>query len=154
MATLHVVKVVVNNNGGTKVPSDFLLHVTLRGVDVAGSPAVGMGAPGRTYTLDPGSYVVTEEPVAGYEGSFSGIGITTGFVTLAAGSDVTITRTNSDITTVPVIVPTPAPAPVPPTTVTGGKLPKTGSPWYNLLALGAGLILLGGVGFASRKVLR
>jgi LPXTG-motif cell wall-anchored protein len=45
----------------------------------------------------------------------------------------------------------PALSPTPGTTVNGGLLPKTGSPWYNLLALGIGLILLGGVGRARRK---
>jgi LPXTG-motif cell wall-anchored protein len=164
MATLHVIKVVVNNSGGTAVAGDFIFHVTFHGVDVVGSPAVGLGAPGRTYTLPAGNYIVTEEPVAGYIGSFSGEGITNGFVSLVAGSDVTITRTNTDIAT-QVVVPTPTPSATPiatptptpspkPTTVKGGKLPKTGSPWYNLLALGAGLILLGGLGIRSRKVLR
>ncbi|HEX7405595.1 MAG TPA: LPXTG cell wall anchor domain-containing protein, partial [Candidatus Nanopelagicaceae bacterium] len=155
-------KVVENHYAGTAVPSDFVLHVTLHGVDVAGSPAVGLAAPGRAYTLAAGSYAVTEDAVAGYAGVFSGEGITTGFVTLVAGSDVTITRTNSDIATavaVPTPTPTPTATPTPTpspsrTTVTGGKLPKTASPWFNLLALGAGLILLGGVGFTSRKVLR
>ena len=121
-----------------------------------------MAAPGRSYTLAAGNYIVSEEPVAGYTGVFSGEGITNGFVSLVAGSDLTITRTNSDVATA-VVIPTPtpsatpAPTPTPtptPTTVKGGKLPKTGSPWYNLLALGAGLILLGGIGFTSRKVLR
>ena len=55
-------------------------------------------------------------------------------------------------TPTPVVTPTPTPKPV--GTVTGGKLPKTSSPWYNLLALGAGLILLGSAGFSLRKVLR
>ena len=122
-------------------PSDFLLHVTLHGVDVAGSPAVGIGDVGRTYILAAGSYVVSENPVAGYAGSFSGPDVTYGFVTLAAGSDVTITRTNNDIAKEVVVVPTPKPV----VTVTGGKLPKNrftlvqpscsqcriDSPWWN-----------------------
>ena len=55
-------------------------------------------------------------------------------------------------TPTPVVTPTPTPKPV--GTVTGGKLPKTSSPWYNLLALGAGLTLLGSAGFSLKKVLR
>jgi LPXTG-motif cell wall-anchored protein len=172
MATLHVIDVVVNNSGGTAVAGDFVIHVKQNGVDVPGSPAVGLGAAGRTYTLPAGNYTVTEEPRAGYIGAFTGPGITTGFVALTPGADVTITRTNTDLASA-VVTPTPTPAPVvvtPPTstgspttskggtskggTVNGGKLPKTGSPWYNLLALGGGLILLGGVGFTSRKVLK
>jgi len=63
-------------------------------------------------------------------------------------------------TPTPTVMPTPTPTPVatpvvtPTPTVTGGKLPKTGSPWYNLLALAAGLVVLGGIGFRSKKVLR
>jgi uncharacterized repeat protein (TIGR02543 family)/LPXTG-motif cell wall-anchored protein len=154
MATLHVVKVVANNNGGIAVPSDFTLHAKLHSVDVAGSPATGIGGVGRTYTLPAGSYVVSEDPVAGYVGSFSGVNITTGFVTLVAASEVTITRTNTDATTQAAVVPSPTleptvtATPTPPEpTVTGGKLPKTGSPWYNLLALGSTLILIGGWGW-------
>ncbi len=49
---------------------------------------------------------------------------------------------------------TPTPTPTPTGTVTGGKLPKTSSPWYNLLVFGAGLTLLGSAGFALRKVVR
>ena len=57
-------------------------------------------------------------------------------------------------TPTPVVTPAPKPTKVPTKTVTGGKLPKTGSPWYNLLALSAGLILLGGYGTYSRKLKR
>jgi len=45
----------------------------------------------------------------------------------------------------------PSPTPTPPITVNGGILPKTGSPWYNLLAIGAGLILLGRVSWRLRR---
>ena len=55
-------------------------------------------------------------------------------------------------TPTPTVAPTPTPKPV--GTVDGGELPKTGSPWYNLLALGAGLTLLGSAGFSLKKVLR
>lgn len=53
-------------------------------------------------------------------------------------------------TPTPTITPTPKVTPV--ATTTGGRLPDTGSPWNNFLALGAGLILLGAVGFTSRKI--
>ena len=55
-----------------------------------------------------------------------------------------------------VATPTPTPVATPTTppvgTVNGGKLPKTGSPWYDLLALSAGLLLVGGLGLYSRKL--
>jgi len=61
----------------------------------------------------------------------------------------TVTATPTPTPTVtPVVVVTPAP------TVTGGKLPKTASPWYNLLALAGGLVVLGAIGLRTRKVLR
>ena len=54
----------------------------------------------------------------------------------------------------PTVTPTPTPTPVvtPTPTVKGGKLPKTGSPWFNLLAISAGMVLLGGAGMRSRKL--
>lgn len=60
------------------------------------------------------------------------------------------------VTVTPTPIPTPVvtPAPVTTKTTSGGKLPKTGSPWYNLLALSASLVLLGGFGRFSRKLKR
>lgn len=51
------------------------------------------------------------------------------------GGNVTPTGTGGNVTT----------------TVTGGQLPKTATPWYNVLLAGAALILLGAVGWKSRK---
>lgn len=173
-ATLHIVETVINNYGGTAVASDFTLHVRFLLKEVAGSPATGVAAPGRAYILPPGSYIITEEraPIVGeyisYYNAFSGPnGINSGFVTLAAGDDVTITSTSYDWpaggavipvpvtppTVTPTVAPTVTPTPTPPTTttVTGGALPKTSSPWYNFLAIGFGLVLLGGVGLKFRK---
>lgn len=162
LATLHVVKNVVNRYTGTSVPGDFIMHVKLNGVDVAGSPAVGVGGAGRTYRLIPGNYAVSEDEAVGYFGNFDGPELSNGYVTLASDADVTVSRTNYDKfvatpptpTPTPTPVVTPTPTPTPTGTVTGGKLPKTGTPWNNLLALGAGLILIGAVGFTSRKVLK
>lgn len=60
------------------------------------------------------------------------------------------------VTATPTPIPTPVvtPAPVTTKTTSGGKLPKTGSPWYNLLALSASLVLLGGFVTFSRKLKR
>ena len=64
------------------------------------------------------------------------------------------------VTPTPVATPTPKPIPTPvkttrpnpPSTQVGGLLPKTGSPWFNVL-LGATLLgLLGAMGWAMRKI--
>lgn len=158
--TLNVIKNVVNTYGGNAVASDFMIHVTHNGTDVAGSPAVGMSGTGRAYTLAPGTYLVSENHMDGYYGTFAntdpalGGNITdSGLITISAGQVATITRTNYQVAPTYTPGPTPSATPFPPTptTVTGGKLPKTGSPWYNFLLLGFGLITLGGVGFLVRK---
>jgi uncharacterized repeat protein (TIGR01451 family) len=83
------------------------VHVTASGIDVAGSPAAGAGSPGTAYTLDAGTYVVSEDATSAYAVSYSGGGIdpVTGAITLAADDDVTVTITNNDIAATP-----PAPA--------------------------------------------
>jgi hypothetical protein len=164
--TLNVVKHVVNTYGGTAAASDFTIHVTHNGSEVVGSPAVGVDGAGRTYSLAPGTYLVSETHVDGYYGTFAntdpalGGNITAdGLITVTSSEVATIVRTNYQIAPAYVATPGPSATPVPatpptPVTETGGKLPKTGSPWYNLLALAGGLILLGGVGFGTKKALR
>ena len=136
-ATLHVIKLVINDDGRTSVAADFTMHVEASGIDVAGSPASGAGSPGTAYTLAAGSYVVSEDSHSGYTVSYSGGGVDPmGGITLAPGADVTVTITNNDTrTTVP------------------GVLPNTATPWYNLLLVGAILVLVGAVGYwsATRK---
>ena len=120
-ATLHVVKQVINDNGGVSVASAFTLHVKLSGADVAGSPAVGIVAPGTSYSLAAGTYVVSEDANAAYAQSFSGACNASGMVTLSAGDNVTCTITNNDIAgvvTPPVVTP-PAVTPTLPSTGVG-----------------------------------
>lgn len=99
--TLHVVKHVVNNDGGTAIASSFTLHVkgsTGMGVtDVAGSPAVGVESPGTSYTLSAGTYSVSEDIFPGYVATFSGDCDNNGKVTLLSGYNKTCTITNDDI---------------------------------------------------------
>jgi hypothetical protein len=110
LATLHVIKVVSNSNGvGTAVSSDFSLHVKTAGADVAGSPLVGVVAPGTTYTLSADTYVVSEDVNVSYTQVFSGDCDASGSLTLLAGDDKTCTITNTDI---PAPVPAPIPVPV------------------------------------------
>ncbi len=165
-ATLHVIVNVINDDGGTAVPSDFTMHLRYLMKEVTGSPFPGASGAGTTFTLPAGSYLLTENdvPISGgyvtYYGHYSEGGIVNGFVTLAAGQSLTITRTENDwpaagpAVNQPVGTPvpgTPVSTPVVTSTQTGGKLPKTSSPWYNLLAMSFGLVLLGSIGFKTRR---
>ena len=94
-ATLTIYKHVINDNTGTMTAANFNLHLKLNDVEVVGSPAVGKET-GLVYTLEPGTYVVSEDAATGYLASFSGDS-TTGTITLAAGESKTITVTNNDI---------------------------------------------------------
>jgi uncharacterized repeat protein (TIGR01451 family) len=95
-ATLHVVKQVVNNNGGVAVAADFSLHVKNSGTDVTGSPTAGIVAPGVSYSLVAGTYVVSEDANPGYTQTLSGDCDSSGNVALASGEDKTCTITNDD----------------------------------------------------------
>lgn len=107
-ARLRLVKVVVNDNGGTATASDFNLD-TSAGAVTFGTPTGT--APTLTYTsnvltVNPGTYTLSEADVADYdEGTWScsGSGVTmgasaynAGSVTLAAGADATCTIINND----------------------------------------------------------
>jgi len=90
-ATLHVIKTVINNNGGTAVASDFTLNVS--GTNVSTSSFAG-STTGVDVTLDAGSYEITEPVVpTGY--SQTGSGDCSG--TIVAGETKTCTITNDDI---------------------------------------------------------
>jgi hypothetical protein len=84
---LTLVKVVVNDNGGTKTVSDFALNVS-------GSPVTS----GIANALNAGSYTAGETQLAGYTASgWTGDCAADGSVTLAPGDDKTCTITNNDI---------------------------------------------------------
>ncbi len=168
-ATLNVKVVVVNSYGGVATPADFTIHVRYLMKEVPGSPFHGVADSVTSLSLPPGSYLLTENepPVAGgyvtYYGNYSGTNITDGFVTLGAGEVVTITRNEYDWPvagaaavqpTASPIPPTSTTAPVTPATQVGGTLPKTASPWYNMLAISLGLVLVGGLGFRVRRAVK
>jgi hypothetical protein len=92
---LTVSKRVVNDDKGIRGPGDFNVHVRAGAVDVAGSPAPG-SATGRTYTLTPGSYTVSEDTSEVYARTFAGGCTATGVVVLAEGQSKTCTITNDD----------------------------------------------------------
>jgi len=97
-ATLHVVKIVVNANGSTAVPSDFTLHVEASSTDVAGSPAPGVAASGTAYTLAAGTYTVSENVSSSYTESITGDCAANGTIALVAGQNATCTITNTNNT--------------------------------------------------------
>lgn len=101
-ATLHVIKQVVNGNSGNALPSDFTLHVMMSGNDVIGSPALGTGTPGTSYTLTPGMYSVSENANSAYIQSFTWACNASGNVSLTSGDHKTCTIIN---TYIPVVVP-------------------------------------------------
>lgn len=167
-ATLHVIVNVINDDGGTAVPADFTMHIRYLMKEVTGSPFPGASDTGTTFSLPAGSYLITENdvPIANgyvtYYGNYSGVGITDGFITLAAGEVVTVIRTENDWPAagpaveqpVPTPVPTTVPTPVVTPTQAGGQLPATSSPWYNMLAISFGLVLLGSIGVKTRKAVK
>lgn len=121
-ATLRVIKLVVNTSGGTAVPADFNLHVKELGVDVLGSPAVGIGAPGTSYSLTAGTYVVSEDVNSSYTQSFTGDCNLSGSISLLAGDSKVCTIVNTDIA-----IPVPPSAPSGISGIPGNLLPQPGS---------------------------
>ena len=96
-ATLHVIKLVVNGSSGTAVASDFSVTVKIGGVNVSGSPTAGASAPGTSYSLTAGTYVISETANTSYTQSFSGDCDSNGSITLASSDDKTCTIINTDI---------------------------------------------------------
>ena len=88
--TLHVIKIVINDNGRTKTADDFTMQVT--GTAVSDTSFAGENSPGTTVTLDAGAYTVDENNDSGYTQSFS----SDCSGTILAGEDRTCTITNDD----------------------------------------------------------
>ena len=162
--TINIIKVVENRYNGTKVAADFIIRIEKVGVEVPGSPTIGLGFPGKPMVLPVGTYLLSEIATDGYRGAWTGDITYGGKVVVTKGSNLTVTRTNYDAVNYPVAVATPTPTPTPtatpsvtptpePTTETGGVLPDTATPIGNTALLGAVLVALGAIGFASRKSL-
>ncbi|MFC1663416.1 hypothetical protein ACFL04_04650, partial [Patescibacteria group bacterium] len=91
-AHLIVIKHVVNDDGGTKVASDFSMQIN--GVTVpSGDTFAGEEAPGTDKKVHPGAYNVTETQLAGYADTYSAD--CSG--TIALGETKICTVTNNDI---------------------------------------------------------
>jgi len=100
-ATLHVISVVKNIYGGTALPSDFTLTLRHHGTDVV-PPAAGVAAPGKSYTLPAGTYVLGQQPgplSKLYLPSFSIQGQRAGSIDLKPGDDLTVYQTNTQLPT-------------------------------------------------------
>jgi hypothetical protein len=96
-------KVVVNDNGGTKVIADFPLFVD------STSPLSTTGVlSGVVNTFAPNTYTVSETNQPGYAASWSGDCNASGILTLAAGQNKVCTITNNDIAVVIVTPPPPS----------------------------------------------
>lgn len=92
-ANLTVTKVVINDNGGTKVVADFPLFVGVTAV-----------VSGVANSFVAGAYAVTETSDATYTQTFSDDCDASGNINLVSGSNVVCTITNDDIA---VVVPAP-----------------------------------------------
>jgi uncharacterized repeat protein (TIGR01451 family) len=86
-ATLIVKKIVINDNGGTKVASDFSFQVN-------GGEAQSFEADGQNnLTVNAGTYNVVEPGVAGYTTTYQGCAN----IVLPLGGSATCTVTNNDV---------------------------------------------------------
>jgi hypothetical protein len=155
-ATLHVIKHVINDNGGKAVAADFKLHVKTAANDIIASPAPGVEAPGTAYTVAAGTYSISEDAFTGYTASYSGDGDTSGNITLAPGDNKTVTIINNDILLPPTVIDDgsevkPVVTTPPTSTITGGQLPNTSTHLYELLLAGVVLTVLGAIAFTTRK---
>jgi len=139
--TIHVLSRVVNDNLGTKSPTDFIFNLKHWGTDVVGSPFSGVGNIGKTFVVEAGSYVVSTPIIEGYNGVWFGEAISNGFIDLNAGETITITRIFDDVGKAEIVVVEE------PTTEDGGILPSTATPWYNFLIVGSLITAAGAFGF-------
>ena len=90
-ATLIVKKVVINDNGGTKVANDFSFQVNNSGTNV---DFIGTGSNGEvTLTLNQGTYSVTENADSQYSTSYDNCTE----LNISNGGTATCTITNDDI---------------------------------------------------------
>ncbi len=101
---------VINDNGGTKIASDFSFKVN-DGV------AVAFDADGQNEINESsGTYTITEPAVAGYTANLDSCS----GVSISVGQTKTCTITNNDVAPTPTPAPVPTPAPTPTPVPAGG----------------------------------
>ncbi len=89
--TLVVTK---NVSGGSKVASDFMLHVKNGGSDVATSPQAGSTV-GTTYSnLIAGTYIVSEDPMTDYTADYTSCGSGGTVIVMAGGITSCLVKNN------------------------------------------------------------
>lgn len=137
--TIHILSRVVNDNLGTRYPTDFEFTLKHHGSNVPGSPFIGAGNIGTTFVVPAGTYVVSTDQVEGYDGYWYNGAVTNGFIQLAAGQELTIVRVSTDDGTGDSVV-------VVDPTEDGGGLPNTASPMYNYLLAGSLFAAAGALG--------
>ncbi len=99
-AKLVVVKVVINDNGGTSVVSDFSLNIATTSIGMADTIGVSSGA---TTTVAPGTWQVGEIQKSGYTATFGGACNSSGQVSIASGETKTCIIMNNDTVGAPPI---------------------------------------------------
>lgn len=92
--TLIVMTQVINNNGGTEVPSGFSIEVEASGVPVTSFPG---SSSGTVLTVNPGPYSITESPVDGYNEILSTTCSSVAAGNIAAGETRVCTIVNDDV---------------------------------------------------------
>lgn len=145
--TINVLSRVVNDNLGSKFPTDFIFNLKHWGTDVLGSPFIGAGNVGTTFVVEAGTYVVSTPIIDGYNGVWYNEGIANGFIDLQAGEVVTIVRISNDVGVADVVVAEE------PTTDDGGLLPNTATPWFNFLLVGSLVAAAGALGVRKSLLL-
>jgi uncharacterized repeat protein (TIGR01451 family) len=125
-ATIDVVKTVVNDNGRTKVVSDFPLFVN-------GTPVIS----GVTTVFPVGAYTITETADPNYIQTFSGDCDATGHLSIAPGDVKVCIITNDDI---------PLPIPAAPASGGGGLLTAPIPPLIDVVKVPTPLALPNGPG--------
>jgi hypothetical protein len=71
LAKLTVISHIINDNGGSKKPSDFFVRITSSNVS-ASTSFPGSESPGKTVPLPEGTYVVIQDSIPGYSLSSNG----------------------------------------------------------------------------------
>jgi LPXTG-motif cell wall-anchored protein len=137
--TINVLTRVVNDNRGTKFPTDFTFTLKHHGSHIPGSPFIGVGNIGRTFVLPAGTYVLSTDIVDGYDGYWYNGAVVNGFIDLEAGENVAIVRVFEDDGRARAVV-------IADPTEDGGTLPNTATSTYNYLLAGSILAAAGALG--------